>query len=206
VAQVSPEVDGVAVLSTITDPTPFLSAYGRQVGDLPRHVVGGGAAFAWKSLALAGAAGTAVAYDLPPTSPRPAWRRQVRGFREAFPGLPTEFATDPLYMHLGTAMEAVAQGIERSHGELGRQQRLFRDALSELTLDAPAGPVRIDANGQAVVDVHIERVTADGRRAPLRLVEGVEQTFGGAFGRSTPPPTRALPRCERRPPPPWARG
>lgn len=56
----------------------------------------------------------------------------------------------------------------------------------------------LDENGQAIVDV---RLVERGRT--VRLLTGVEQTFGGLFGPETSPP-RDSRRCERGNPPPWA--
>ena len=41
-------------------------------------------------------------------------------------------------------------------------------------------------------------------RGSIRRIDGVEQTYDGIFGPTTPSPSKTDPTCERRPAPPWA--
>jgi branched-chain amino acid transport system substrate-binding protein len=107
------------------------------------------------------------------------------------------------------AAEALARALERVDGDLGRDGRRLRAALSRVAFDGPAGPVRLDRNRQAVVSVHLRRIEGRGRRArtvPFRVVEEVDQSFGGAFDGSTPSPSFESPKCRRGPVPAWAAG
>jgi len=63
---------------------------------------------------------------------------------------------------------------------------------------------KLDRNRQAIGPSYLSRVTTRGMRT-LRVVPGVEQTFGGYFTAADPAPSRTSPRCVKRTPAPWAR-
>jgi branched-chain amino acid transport system substrate-binding protein len=127
---------------------------------------------------------------------------------DAYPELAGSVATQDPTLSSYAAVEAVASALEATGGELGDGQSELRRALSSLELELPYGPVRLDANRQAVTRNSLERLQrgANGR-AEARLlshVDGVEQGFGGLFNADTPAPSWTEPACERGAPPPWA--
>jgi len=100
-ARLAREVDGVAVVSTFFSPAHFLRAYSRHVGRLPRRLVLNGFGFTLPGAlngfgpTLPGApppgrvdlSGVIFGLDIPLASERPQWRRYLRAYERAFPGL-----------------------------------------------------------------------------------------------------------------------
>jgi branched-chain amino acid transport system substrate-binding protein len=211
-ARLSRRVDGTMLISTFTNPAGFLRAYDRGTATLPRRLVLTGFAFALPGGLSPGGidlSGVVLAGDLPLDSERPQWRRQQRAYARAFPQLPPKSAHGPLEHPPYMAAEALARALERVDGDLGRDGRRLRAALSRVAFDGPAGPVRLDRNRQAIVSVHLRRIEGQGRRAetvPFRVVEEVDQSFGGAFRADTPAPSFESPKCRRGPVPAWAAG
>jgi hypothetical protein len=103
-----------------------------------------------------------------------------------------------------TGAEAVAQALDRVEGDLGPGQAGLRRALAGAVVQSASGPVRLDGHRQLIARVHLQRVGGDGRARPFRVLDGVEQTFGGAFTTTTPGPSKHSPSCRRKPAPPWA--
>jgi branched-chain amino acid transport system substrate-binding protein len=211
-ARLSRRVDGTMLISTFTNLGRFLRAYDRGTAALPRRLVLTGFAFAQPGgLSPRGIdlSGVVLGGDLPLHSERPQWRRQQRAYARAFPQLPANSAHGPLEFAPYMAAEALARALEGVDGDLGRDGRRLRAALSRVAFDGPAGPVRLDRNRQAIVSVHLRRIEGRGARArtvPFRVVEKVDQSFGGAFDAGTPAPSFESPKCRRGPVPAWAAG
>jgi branched-chain amino acid transport system substrate-binding protein len=211
-ARLSRRVDGTILISTFTNLGRFLRAYDRGTARLPRRLVLTGFAFAQPGgLSPHGIdlSGVVLGGDVPLDSERPQWRRQQRAYARAFPQLSADLAHNPIEFAPYMAAEALARALERVEGDLGRDGRRLRAALSKVAFEGPAGPVRLDRNRQAVVSVHLRRIEGRGRRArtvPFRVVKEVDQSFGGAFDGGTPAPSFESPKCRRGPVPAWAAG
>jgi branched-chain amino acid transport system substrate-binding protein len=211
-ARLSRRADGTMLISTFTNLGRFLRAYDRETATLPRRLVLTGFAFAQPGgLSPRGIdlSGVVLGGDVPLDSERPQWRRLQRAYARVFPQLPPESAHGPLEFAPYMAAEALARALEQVEGDLGRDGRRLRAALSKVAFDGPAGPVRLDRNRQAIVSVHLRRIEGRGRRArtvPFRVVEEVDQSFAGAFDAGTPAPSFESPTCRRGPVPAWAVG
>jgi branched-chain amino acid transport system substrate-binding protein len=106
------------------------------------------------------------------------------------------------------AMQAVLTALERVEGDLSREGSRFMSELAKVELDAPNGPVRLDANRQAIAPNYLNRLEISGGQVVARTfqtVPEVEQSFGGLFSPTSPPPGRNTPACTRGKPPAWAR-
>jgi len=107
------------------------------------------------------------------------------------------------------SMEAVMQAMESVDGDLSDSDR-FLEALSEVQLDAPNGPIELDDRLQAIVPIYLSRIEKDERGnlvfRTFETIEGVDQTYGGAVRMESPTPDRTQPSCQRGTPPPWASG
>ena len=110
-----------------------------------------------------------------------------------------------------TAGRALVKGLEAVNGDVTDQKQL-QEALATTTLsgeEAPWGDVKLDDNRQAISDIFVKKIVADktGDGVPdvqtFEKIPGVDQTFGGAFSASTPPPDRENPKCEKGTAPPW---
>jgi branched-chain amino acid transport system substrate-binding protein len=213
-AAISPDADGVALFPAFTeDWIAVAKAYGKLRGGLSRRVVLGPGTFPEnaKNLARSGApfVGAATVARLPFDS-TPGWARIRREVARRLPALPPLGAPDTVFLAYYDAAEAAVQALERVGGDLSDGGRSFRAALGQLVLRSPTGPIRLDAARQAVARGYLGRVGLDGAGKPvlrpLRVLDGVEQTFNGYFTRSTPGPSRTSPACRRAKPPPWAVG
>jgi ABC-type branched-subunit amino acid transport system substrate-binding protein len=135
----------------------------------------------------------------------PGWaafrRRYVARFHDLDPL--TNPADTPILVNYYTATEALAQALARSHSG----GAALRRALAATGVDSPTGPVRLDANHQAIVSTYLVRFDPRSRvlLPTVGVVRGVEQSFGGYFTSRTPVPSLTQPGCHRAPPPSWAR-
>jgi branched-chain amino acid transport system substrate-binding protein len=212
-AEVPVGVDGVALIpgtGAVLDWTGFVKGYARLHPHVARRLVVGPEALQSTVNRRAAAryadglvGGDQGRFD----RSNPVWRSMQRRFVRSFPGIvpPRSFPADyPLVVAYRNAMEAVLEGLERVDGDPARLQ----SALAQLELDGPTGPIRLDANRQAVATVYLSRVERDANGRPIvrmqRAVPNVEQTFGGYFTSTTPPPTTRTHACKRAKPPPWA--
>jgi branched-chain amino acid transport system substrate-binding protein len=98
---------------------------------------------------------------------------------------------------------AFIQAMEEVDGDLSDNHAALRDALSNLTLEAPYGPVTLDENRQAIVDTFVAQLVLDEESGEVVqetqvIVPGVDQTFGGTYSSETPPPERDNTPCEER--------
>jgi branched-chain amino acid transport system substrate-binding protein len=107
-------------------------------------------------------------------------------------------------------IEAVLRALEQTGGDLSGGQQQFRAALAQVEMDAPNGHIRLDSRRQVIAPNYLNRLTLDatGKMTvhTFLTVPDVDQTFGGLFSESTPPPGRTSPPCKRGRPAPWARG
>jgi branched-chain amino acid transport system substrate-binding protein len=212
-ARVPRGIDGVALIpgtGAVLDWSGFAKGYARLHSDVARHLILGPEALLSKSNRAAAAryaegvvGGDQGRFD----RTNAVWRRMQQLLAQSFPGTipPKSFPAEwPLVVANRNAMEAVVEGLERSDGDPAR----LKQALAHLELDGPTGRIRLDANRQAIAPVHLTQVLRGAAGKPvlraLRVVPNVEQTFGGYFSATTPPPTRTTPACHRATPPPWA--
>jgi branched-chain amino acid transport system substrate-binding protein len=97
---------------------------------------------------------------------------------------------------------ALVQALAEVDGDLSDDQAALRDALSGIELDAPYGPITLDANRQAIVDTFVAQLVVDDAGEVVQetvvIVPGVDQTFGGTYSSETPPPERDNTSCETR--------
>jgi branched-chain amino acid transport system substrate-binding protein len=191
------------------DPFDFATTFSNLHGNLAKQMVGG---IFWSFIGpelQKRAADVVIASPVPfGSATPPAWDDYVSSFRKAFPSL-AAIAGGIFDIGYYDAMEAALEALERVHGDLSGGQGRFRTALAAVRLDSPIGPIRLDHNRQAVaanflIQLRMER---NGKPAPrtIRLVTGVEATFGGYFRTNGPVPSRTYPPCKHGNAPPWAR-
>jgi branched-chain amino acid transport system substrate-binding protein len=210
--RVPTDVDGVALLISAYFSSPeMIPRLARRLGgERDRMVVGrwliddpGFAASAFRHLD-----GVVGASWIPPAQSTSAMREYRRAFVRAFPGLPGKLAESPIVMDFHDSMEGVLRGLEDADGRLGEGRRRLHEALSHVRLELPTGPVRLDENRHSVRQIYLKRILVGdgGRRADqlVRVVPGVEQSFGGLLSKSPPPRPGSQP-CRKATPPPWAR-
>jgi branched-chain amino acid transport system substrate-binding protein len=204
VARVPRRVDGVAVFAPkFFGPAGFLRRLAATSGDPTRRiVVGPGVA---DDGDLLPATGGALAGTIASTGTDPArLRAYLRAFARAFPGIPQRVAGDTMITSYRDAMEAVMQSLEQPPADrTARMTTLLARARPQLL----GGPVRLDANRQAVVSTTLVRLRppSAGALEPVQTVRGVDQSIGGLLAPTLSPNDRPA-SCRRgSPPPPWAR-
>jgi branched-chain amino acid transport system substrate-binding protein len=204
--------DGVAVLS-VFPPTAFLSALARTPEGVAGKLVLGGWAFQDRaSLGVPGASleGAVVANTLPfGGRGGPAWEAYLKTYDQAYPGLTPGSAAWAVVVPYRNAVEAVAEALTETGGDPGPGGERLRSELSRMTAGTLPRPTHLDKNRQAVSSVFLSRVEKNRGKVPIlrtvRVVDGVEQSFGGIFARSSGAITATTDACRwDAAPPPWA--
>ncbi|MXZ99403.1 MAG: ABC transporter substrate-binding protein, partial [Acidimicrobiaceae bacterium] len=109
---------------------------------------------------------------------------------DVFPGqTPNTFN---VYYYVAT--KSALQALEEVGGDLSDGSAAFQAALAQQSWTTPIGPVVLDDNRQAVVDMYLRRVT-DGAQATIETLPLVNATLGfdrdayiaqGSFSRDNP--------------------
>ena len=141
----------------------------------------------------------------------PSAAAYMEDYRRALPQMAeaadASFHLFDVYYHNG--MEAVLQALEETDADLSDGQQAFRAALAGVKLAAPNGPIRLDANRQAIGSTYMFRVTENDAGTLsfglLKTVENVDASFGGHLTTGGPLPDRTQPPCTRGNVPAWAK-
>ncbi len=210
VPSIPKDVDGVFLAAGVAPLVSFLEQYSKSHPELSKTVVTTALLFYDPEILQRFAPqlrGTVAGgwFPIEPTARSSAY---VAEFARAFPALPPETALNPLAIPYRDGVEAALAALEQVDGDTGDDGEGLRQALARLTLDSPVGRIRLDENRQAVAPVYLSRVDvteSDGPRiSTLRVLRGVEQTYGGYFQPGDPPPSKTAPACKEGNPPPWA--
>jgi branched-chain amino acid transport system substrate-binding protein len=195
--------DGVYFAANGVQPSrPFVTALARGRPDLARSLVGG-ASMLWDNLdaQMLGVVGVSPT----PLAPNPAWARFSSELAARFPHAG---ALPFLVFEEYDAMKATLTALDSVGGDVSHGERRLMAALSRLKLTGSVGPIRLDSRRQAVGPVFLGTVARDrsGRLGvrQLRVLTGVEQSFGGYFRPTTPAPSSTQPVCRRGRAPAWA--
>jgi len=123
----------------------------------------------------------------------------LSGGEPAAPSLAMGFGFAYGYYSAGLAL---VTALEQVNGDLSDNHAALRDALSNITLDAPYGPITLDENRQAIVDTFVSQLVLNDAgevvSETVAIIPGVDQTFGGTYSSDTPPPERDNTPCEAR--------
>jgi branched-chain amino acid transport system substrate-binding protein len=209
IAQIPENVDGFFLDVGGTGVVAFVKQYGQLRGNLAEDIVGGvfmtdpviHKELGDRILGVVTAGMTAG------DSQEPAYLEYTQALANAYPEL--EGAGPSVFTYgYYTAIEAVAQALEQVEGDLSDDHAAFREALTNLELDAPLGPIRLDENRQAIMDNFLQQVVRNPSgegvvTKTIKTIPEVDQTFAGFFSPETPPPDRENPKCEKAEPPPW---
>ena len=210
IAQIPDDVDGFFLAVGGTGTVAFVNQYQELRGNLADNIMGG--VFMTDPVILKEigdqVVGVVTAGMTSGDSQEPAYLEYSEGLGEAYPDLEGTASSVFAYGYY-TAMEAIAQALEQVDGDLSDDHAAFRDALTNLELDAPLGPIVLDENRQAIMDNFLQQIVEDqtGDGIPdvktIKTIPEVDQTFGGFFSPETPSPDRTNPACEKADPPPW---
>lgn len=130
--------------------------------------------------------------------------RQARAYeavmKKWYPGLP---AADGFVYNYYNAAWALVQGLEASGGRVGAAlQRAMPRSLKSGYEVSDGGRVMLDSRRQAIQDQYPLQIVEnpDGSIGPavVGYVPNVDQSFGGLFRPTSPPPGRAQPKCVKK--------
>jgi branched-chain amino acid transport system substrate-binding protein len=208
--QLPSDVDGYFVAVGGAGLIPFLKAYQNAKGKLDGKKFIGNLFWSTPSLfeqlgtrvagAYAGGAGTAGDLNTPAAqnyanSIIGKWFKKIPPGGDAAPQASSTFT----YGYFANTWGLI-KGLEAVKGDIADQSKL-QSELGKVTLDAPYGPVKLDANRQAIINVFYSQLYVKNGKLAIKTVAeipGVDQTFGGTFSGSTPAPGRTAPKCEKR--------
>jgi branched-chain amino acid transport system substrate-binding protein len=93
------------------------------------------------------------------------------------------------------------EGLKAVGGDISGGQKKLQAAIGKVTLATPYGPLHLDKNRQAVINVFYQQLYTKGGKLAIRTVgevPNVDQTFGGTYSSSTPAPGRTFPTCVKK--------
>jgi branched-chain amino acid transport system substrate-binding protein len=206
VARVPRDVDGVAVFSPqFNQPAGFLRRLAERYENPARRIVVGPSVTDDPVLlrAAGGALGGVTGTSYNDAAEMSAY---LHAYARAFPGAPAGVSRSDLVTGYRDAVESLLQGLESADGNSKR----LRAGLAGLRTDLLSGPVRLDADRQAVVSTSLVRIKrpvagqAQPALAHLGTIRGVDQSVGGLLAPTQTPSDRPA-RCRRgQKPPPWS--
>jgi branched-chain amino acid transport system substrate-binding protein len=179
--------------------TAFEQAYGRPdpkqfIGNLFFGFLGNDKVVAPKFVgSYIGGTGTAPGVN------RPQMVQYRAIMKKYYPALP---ADDLFVANYFTSAKALVQGLNASNGAVGAalQAKLPRAIKSAYEV-SDGGVLKLDSRRQAIQDQYQLQLVrkADGSVGPeaVAYVPNVDQSFGGLFKPSSPPPGRAQPACKK---------
>jgi branched-chain amino acid transport system substrate-binding protein len=108
--------------------------------------------------------------------------------------------SDSFVYNYFNAAHALVIGLKKSGGALGATlQADMPQALRTGYQVSNGGLVKLDSNRQAITDQYVQQIVLgpDGKPSTslVGYVPGVDQSFGGFFKKTSPPPGRAQPPC-----------
>ena len=114
-------------------------------------------------------------------------------------GLP---ADDLFVANYFTSAKALVEGLNKSNGAVGAalQKALPRSIKGPYEV-SDGGVLKLDSRRQAIQDQYLLQLVkkADGSVGPnaVAYIPNVDQSFGGLFKPSSPPPGRSQPACKK---------
>jgi branched-chain amino acid transport system substrate-binding protein len=201
VASIPDGIDAIYVALGGADGVNFLSQYEQAGGKKP--LIGGSITMDQSVLGSKGRrrdflVGTPSAGPIADSYDNPAWKKWVSEYKQEYP---KAFPSPTLFCYgYYCATLAALEGLKQVNGDLGSQQKAFREALSKMVLKAPAGAIKLDENRQAIADNFLTEVELgkDGNlyNKVVKVIPSVNQTLGwdrkkfldlGPVGRDNPP-------------------
>jgi branched-chain amino acid transport system substrate-binding protein len=123
----------------------------------------------------------------------PEYNKYAELLKKNFPASAPPGLFDVMYY---LEMKALLTGLDEAKGDVAGPDTALRASLSKLSLDSPQGPVKLDANRQAIGSNYLFKVTK-GQSSLLKEVPNVTQTLGQPADQYTSQPAfdRTHPSC-----------
>jgi len=183
VASIPDDIDAIYVALGGADAVNFLNQYEQAGGDKP--MIGGSITVDQTVLGSKGkqqeyVVGTPSAGPIADDWDNAAWKKFVADYKAAFPD---GFPSPSLFAHgYYISTLAMLDALDQVKGDVGGDQKAFRDALQNLKLDTPTGPVTLDKNRNAIASIFLTEVAKadDGHlyNKVIKVVDNVNQTLG----------------------------
>ena len=94
------------------------------------------------------------------------------------------------------------KALQQVKGDISGGQKKLQQALGKVTLPkAGYGSIKLDKNRNAITDNYVQQMQIINGKLGVKTVlqiPAVDQSFGGTFSPSTPPPGRTSPGCSKR--------
>jgi branched-chain amino acid transport system substrate-binding protein len=207
VAQLPRDVDGVLFLTGGTNTVNALKAYTQLGSQINGHALGGSSVLDPTAFTVGDPlVGLAGGSPVPLGGTSADWTQYVAGFGKVYDKKLAQSLFTVLYYD---GMQAIIDGLNKTKGDLGNDQKAFRSALTSLDPTFPNGSVTLDPNRNSIQPAYVVSVVKNGSELGFkvdRTVDKVTQDFGGAFKAGGPAPSRTAPACTKGAVPPWASG
>jgi branched-chain amino acid transport system substrate-binding protein len=198
-------VDGFMLAVGGTGTVAFVKDFEGLAGNVSKKMVGGSVTIDPTAISALGdrLTGVVAGEPIPPDSTSAAWLKYANAVKKYYPKVsPNSLFTAGYY----DEMTGIVLGLKAVGGDLSDGGKKFRTALAKVSWNSEHGPVKLDANRNAIADNFVVQVTKGGGFRTLKDVHGVDQTFGGHFSATTPTVGRNTPACTHGNAPPWAKG
>lgn len=113
----------------------------------------------------------------------------------------TANAFNGFYFNYWKAAWALVKALTAVDGKITPSQKPLQAALSKVVLNTPFGVVKLDKNRQAIEAEWTYQVFAQPGKTEVKTIQyipNVDQSFGGTFKHTSPPPGRTWPPCQKR--------
>ena len=197
-------VDGFMMAVGGTGTVAFVKDFEGLAGNVSKKMVGGSVTIDPTAISALGdrLTGVAAGEPIPPDSKSTAWLKYANAIKKYYPKVsPNSLFTAGYY----DEMWGIVLGLKKVNGDLSDGGKKFRAALGKVSWNSEHGLVKLDKNRNAIADNFVVQVTKGGGFKTLKVVHGVDQTFGGHFSASTPTVSRNSPACTHGNAPPWAK-
>jgi branched-chain amino acid transport system substrate-binding protein len=198
-------VDGFMMAVGGTGTVAFVKDFEGLAGNVSKKMVGGSVTIDPTAISALGdrLTGVVAGEPIPPDSKSGAWQKYANAVKKYYPKVsPNSLFTAGYY----DEMTGIVLGLKKVGGDLSDGGKKFRAALAKVSWNSEHGPVKLDANRNAIADNFVVQVTKGGGFKTLKDVHEVDQTFGGHFSATTPTVGRNSPACTHGNAPPWAKG
>jgi branched-chain amino acid transport system substrate-binding protein len=208
--QMPTNVDGTFVAVGGAGLIPFLKAYEQAHGPIDgKKFIGNlfwGTPGEFQQLgdrvagAYVGGAGTAGDLNTPAAK---AYNAQVAKTFKTIPPFgaagPQASSTFTYGYYINTV--GLLKGLQAVKGDISGGQKKLQAAIGKVTIASPYGPLKLDKNRQAVINVFYQQLYLKNGQLAIKTVgevPNVDQTFGGTYSSATPAPGRTFPKCVKK--------
>jgi branched-chain amino acid transport system substrate-binding protein len=202
IAALPQDVDAIYLVLGGADAVNFLNQY-QQAGGKAKFIAGSitvdPAILTSKGKAKEALVGTPAGSPIADNWDDPSWKKFVKLYQDTFPA-DQRFPTPSLFAaNYYIATKAALEGLDAVKGDLSNNHTALRKWLSEATIDAPTGKIKLDENRQAVAPNFVTEVAEapDGSlyNKVVKVIPSVNQTLNmdrakfmalGGVGRDNP--------------------